>query len=111
MGLMVEMLTQALSGHGRADAPTRWGGNVFVQVTDPDAFAGLGTFKRQAQQVSDICTSVRPVDPDRPVRLPGRGGLERKARQRAKGVVLSASIWSDLTREAKAHGIALPKTL
>lgn len=109
LGLMVEALTAGLGGMGRMDDPVTMCGNVYVQVTDPEAFAGLGVFKRQAQQVSDICTSVRPVDPVHPVRLPGRGGLERKARQRSSGVVLSASIWGDLTREAETHGVALPK--
>ena len=40
LALMVEALTQGLSGFGRADAPARWGASVFVQVIDPAAFGG-----------------------------------------------------------------------
>jgi len=37
---MIEALSQGLSGHGRKNGPKRWGGNTFVQVLDPDFFAG-----------------------------------------------------------------------
>ena len=35
LALMVEALTQGLSGLGRKDTEKRWGGNVFLQVLDP----------------------------------------------------------------------------
>src|SRR5262245_27487477 len=39
-GLLVEMLTQGLSGYGRVDKPTDWGAAVLVLVFDPAAFGG-----------------------------------------------------------------------
>ena len=47
LALMVEALTAGLSGLGRADPPEGWGGTVFVQVLDPEAFGGLAAFRRQ----------------------------------------------------------------
>ena len=44
LALMIEALTQGLGGFGRAEAPTGWGGSVFVQVTDPTAFGGSEAF-------------------------------------------------------------------
>ena len=44
-------MTAGLSGHGRADPPEGWGGTVFVQVLDPEAFGGLAAFKRQMDHV------------------------------------------------------------
>src|SRR5262245_11081812 len=38
LALLIEALTQALGGFGRADKPTGWGASVFVQVIDPSAF-------------------------------------------------------------------------
>ena len=54
-----------------ADAPKRWGGNVFLQVMDPQAFAGREAFAEQMDHLADRCRENRPIDPSRPVRLPG----------------------------------------
>ena len=45
--LLVEALTAGLAGFGRADPSEGWGGTVFVQVLDPEAFGGLDAFRRQ----------------------------------------------------------------
>ncbi len=52
LALLVEALTAGLAGHGRADPPAGWGGTVFVQVLDPEAFGGLAAFKRQMDCVA-----------------------------------------------------------
>ena len=36
LALMVEALTQGLSGFGRKDAPTRWGANVYLTADRPE---------------------------------------------------------------------------
>src|SRR5215510_10923893 len=69
--LMIEALSQGLSGHGRRDAPKRWGGNVFLQVLDPEFFAGREAFADQMNHLSDRCRANKPVRADRPVRMPG----------------------------------------
>lgn len=71
LALMVEALTQGLAGYGRADREAGWGASVFVQVFDPALFAGLGAFTRQTEWVAEACRTNPPVDPARPVRLPG----------------------------------------
>ena len=40
LALMVEALTMGLGGFGRAEPAEGWGASVFVQLLDPDAFAG-----------------------------------------------------------------------
>ena len=40
LGLLVEALTQGLSGYGRADAPRDWGAGVLVLAFAPSRFAG-----------------------------------------------------------------------
>jgi len=68
---MVEALTQGLSGFGRKDAPTRWGASVYLQLIDPQAFAGRDAFVAQTGFFADECRASPATDPSRPVRLPG----------------------------------------
>jgi L-lactate dehydrogenase len=54
LALMVEALTQGLSGLGRKDTEKRWGGNVFLQVLNPDAFAGREAFLTQMDYLTNL---------------------------------------------------------
>ena len=47
LALLIEAMTAGLAGHGRADPSVGWGGTIFVQVLDPEAFGGLAAFRRQ----------------------------------------------------------------
>ncbi|MDR0379916.1 MAG: Ldh family oxidoreductase, partial [Candidatus Accumulibacter sp.] len=55
LSLMIEMLTHGLGGFGRLDSEKRWGANVFLQLLDPDAFAGREAFLRQMDFLTDRC--------------------------------------------------------
>lgn len=90
LALMIEALTQGLSGFGRREAPTRWGSNVFLQVIDPDAFAGRDAFVAQTAFFADECRANPPIDPSRPVRLPGDSADRAIRRSREAGVALPA---------------------
>ena len=90
MGLMIEMLTQALSGHGRVEAPDRWGANVYLQVLDPGAFGGSNAFLDQVDHMNAACRASEPIEGHGPVRIPG----DRAA-------------WS--REEASSSGIGLPE--
>lgn len=108
LGLMIEALSQGLAGHGRADAPARWGGNVFLQVLDPAHFAGDDAFARQTNHFSDACRATPPIDPARPVRVPGDQAAHNIARATQGGVAYEASTWSAFARWADKLGVALP---
>src|SRR3712207_763039 len=86
LALMVEALTQGLLGHGRLDAPTRWGASVYMQIIDPEAFAGRQAFVDQMDFFVDRCHANPRIDPDRPVRLPGEQASRNIAEASAKGV-------------------------
>lgn len=88
LGMMIEVLTSALGGFGRADDPGRWGANVFVQVIDPASFAGQGGFMREIDYFKNACLSSQPLDPANPVRIPGEKALKLKARQLQNGLDL-----------------------
>lgn len=108
LALMIEALSQGLSGHGRKDAPQRWGGNVFVQLIDPELFAGSDAFAEQTDFFSDRCRANRPIDPDKPVRLPGDQAASGIARAQVEGISYDEPTWQALGGWAQQLGVSLP---
>jgi LDH2 family malate/lactate/ureidoglycolate dehydrogenase len=111
LGLMIEALTQGLSGYGRADQPTQWGASVFLQVMNPKAFGGEEAFTRQTSCLAAACRQSPPVPGGELVRLPGQRALARKRRALAEGVALYPGILEALTPYAVKWSIAPPKAL
>ncbi len=92
LGLLVEALTGALGGFGRADPAEGWGAAVFLQVIDPAAFGGPDAFTRQTGWLADAA-SGNPAPPGAPpVRLPGARGLALREHQARDGVALYPGI-------------------
>ena len=108
LGLLVEAMTAGLSGHGRADPHEGWGGTVFVQVLDPEAFGGLAAFKRQMDHVAGACRDAKPRAGVARVRLPGEAGMKRLREQRAHGVALYPTIMPALVPWAEKLGVDIP---
>lgn len=108
LSLLVEALTGGLAGHGRADPREGWGATVFVQVIDPEAFAGRAAFERQLGEVARQCRASRPADPRRPVRLPGERGFQLADDQARRGVLLHEGILPALVPWAQKLGVDLP---
>ncbi|WP_421697128.1 Ldh family oxidoreductase [Ancylobacter sp.] len=92
LSLMVEAMTQGLSGYGRADAPRDWGASVLVLALSPAAFGGLDGFTRQTGWLADACRASRVLEGAPRVRLPGEAGLARKRRALDEGVALHDGI-------------------
>lgn len=111
MGLMIEMLTQALAGHGRAEAPARWGGNVFLLMIDPEAFGGREAFAHQVSALNAACRENRPIPGTGAVRVPGDRANEAVERSRAEGIRLPGEVWTRLAASAADLGVDLPQPL
>jgi len=108
LALMVEALSQGLAGHGRLDAPKRWGGNTFVQLIDPALFAGRDEFARLMDDFAARCRANRPIDPAQPVRMPGDSAAKSLARARRDGIEFDAATRSALNQSARRLGVASP---
>ncbi len=108
LALMVETLTGALAGHGRADPGEGWGASVWVQVYDPALFGGTEAFRRQTEQLAETCRATPPRPGVERVRLPGETGLQLRRRQLAEGVALHPGIMPALQPWAAKLGVALP---
>ena len=105
LGLLLEALTSALSGHGRADAPTEWGASVLVMVLDPARFGGGEAFLRETGWMADAVHANPPGPSGMPVRLPGEHGLALRETAMADGVALHPSIPPMLDKRAADAGI------
>ena len=109
LALLVEAMTAALTGFGRADPKEGWGATVFVQVLDPAAFGGLDAFRRQTDWLVDACRGATPRPGVARVRLPGERGLALKREQHELGVALHPTILPALEPWAAKFGVAMPE--
>ncbi len=111
LALLVEALTAALGGHGRADSVKNWGASVFIQIIDPEGFGGRDAFERETGWLAQACRNV-PQLPDRPrVRLPGERGLASRTHQLMNGVALHPDIMPALQPWAEKLGVRLPAAM
>jgi LDH2 family malate/lactate/ureidoglycolate dehydrogenase len=110
LALMIEALSQGLSGYGRADKPLQWsGGNVFLQVMDPDFFAGREAFERQTAFFGNACRANSPINPTRPVRLPGDAAADSQRKAAQEGLAYQEAAWAGLVEAAGRLNVALPQ--
>jgi LDH2 family malate/lactate/ureidoglycolate dehydrogenase len=108
LGILVEAMTSALGGFGRADEPIQWGASVFMQIIDPAAFGGLDAFTRETTWFAEASQN-NPVPAGKPpVRLPGNRGLQLRAEQLEGGVTLYAGIMPTLQSWSDKLGVPLP---
>jgi L-lactate dehydrogenase len=106
LGLLLEALTSALAGHGRADAPTEWGASVLVLVLEPARFGGGEAFLRETGWMADAVHANPPGPSGMPARLPGQRGLALREAALAEGAALHPSIPPMLDKRAAEAGIA-----
>ena len=105
LALLVEALTSALAGHGRANPPEGWGASVFLQVINPACFGGVESFRREAGHLAAACRGNPPRPGVDRVRLPGETGLRRRREQMAGGVELHPAILPALRPWAAKLGV------
>jgi LDH2 family malate/lactate/ureidoglycolate dehydrogenase len=108
LSLMVDALTTGLSGMGRASKPAGGGTPVFLQLINPDAFAGIDAFKGETGFLAQACRASRPRPGTAAVRMPGDAALARRRAQLENGVELYPSIMPDLMAWTDRFGIIPP---
>ncbi|MEG0861396.1 MAG: Ldh family oxidoreductase [Pseudomonas sp.] len=100
LALLVEALTSGLAGHGRKDAPDQWGASATAVVIDPRFFGGLEAFTAETSYLGQLILASRPVDSERPVRLPGQAGLKLRKQAQNEGLNLSQQVVDELDQLA-----------
>ncbi|MCI3206410.1 MULTISPECIES: Ldh family oxidoreductase [Pandoraea] len=111
LALLVEALTAALGGFGRADPPQGPGAAVCLTLYDIDAFAGMPEFTRQIDWIIDACVSNPPVPGTARVRMPGHAGQQCKRDQLIRGVRLHPAIAASLAPFESQYGLTFPSAL
>ncbi|MCJ2877624.1 Ldh family oxidoreductase [Rhizobium pusense] len=111
MALLVEALTQGLSGVGRKDNLTGIAMNTFLQVIDPAAFGGSDAFLDETTWLIDACHANPPRPGVDAVRVPGDRARGRVEDARNKGVQLDPVIVTALEPYASRIGEAFPSSI
>jgi LDH2 family malate/lactate/ureidoglycolate dehydrogenase len=100
LSLVTDVLTGVLSG-------ALFGTDVFQEDThfdvahtmiavDVEAFMDRDPFHDRLEVLLSQVTSAPPIDPDRPVQLPGEAELRRADERRAQGIPLHRDLFEDL---------------
>jgi LDH2 family malate/lactate/ureidoglycolate dehydrogenase len=110
LGLLVEALTAALGGFGRADETTHWGAAIFALLINPAMFGGADAFRREAQWLADSCRGANPRAGAK-VRLPGERAHANRMLGLESGVELPPETIPNLERWARGLGVDVPQPL
>ncbi|MDG1855672.1 MAG: Ldh family oxidoreductase [Verrucomicrobiota bacterium] len=110
LGLWVEMMTAALTGHGRSESPKKWGASVYIQLMDPAAFGGTEAFIRESDFLVHASQASEPIATDEPVRLPGEMAWKRRKDQLENGIRLHPEILGSLKAWAEKWHIEMPQS-
>ena len=109
LSLMVEALTQGLSGFGRPEKPTTWGAAVTVQAIMPEAFGPLEDFMAQTRYLVEACLAGRTRPGVEEVVVPGQRELRRREKALREGVSLYPGLARSLTETARRLGLDPPR--
>lgn len=97
-GLLMEALTSGLAGAGRRKPAGRWSASVFLQLIDPEKFAGTEAFLAEMQHLVDACHASKPHPNFEKVRLPGERALALKKKQMKEGILLHPEVVKGLEK-------------
>ena len=110
LGLMIEILTGALSGGNCAKAvPYPKKGNcVFILLMDPAKFGGADHFQSEVGQLTEYVKSCPRVAGCDEVILPGDPERRLAAQRRREGIALDDENWNALIKLGQQLGITTP---
>jgi uncharacterized oxidoreductase len=106
LSVIIEMLGGALSGNHPSTVPEYTSGNGAVLVAlAPGFFIAADSFRRDVSGCAEALRASPPVDPERPVLLPGDVENQQRA-QRQDAVPIPGEIWTQLVGLAAKLGTA-----
>lgn len=105
---MVYALSAALGGFGTPESPRGYSSAVFLQLIDPDAFAGADTFNRELGILIDACHACPPAPGFVEVVVPGERAMASLHAAERDGVQLFPTVMQTLTPWAERLGVDLP---
>jgi uncharacterized oxidoreductase len=110
LGLMVEILTGALSG-GVCARPVPYpkkGNCVFMLLIDPARFGGADHFRGEVSQLADYIRSCPRIEGCDEILLPGDPERRLAAKRQKDGISLDVENWNALVKLGQTLGVAAP---
>jgi uncharacterized oxidoreductase len=110
LSMFIDLLVAGLSGGQTPPAtPDAKGLNNFTfMLWSPAYFAGADHLISQAEKYLDFIRHSAPIDPAKPIRLPGDRMLAMQQEHERNGLSLSPQVMQDLIRLAQKLNVAVP---
>lgn len=109
LAVMIELLAGAATGGGierglPPDAPRVITNNTLMILVDPHKLGG-DAFEEHVRNACAWIVDSRPLDPGRPVVLPGELEAARRAEQLERGIDYGDKVWAQITAAARELGV------
>ena len=105
LALGIEALSQGLSGSGRSRKLKTMNLSIYIQVIDPEAFAGLKAFKKEMSFLYNECINNPPIKKNKNVRMPGQNALSKRQKSIEYGINISMETVANLKDISKKFNI------
>jgi uncharacterized oxidoreductase len=111
LSMAIDFLAAGLSGGFTPPAPDKAGphNNVVVSIWNPAYFAGFNHMADEAEKYIAYLRETTPIDPFRPIRLPGDRANTEKILREQKGIPVSHGTCRLLARSAELTGLPVPQ--
>jgi len=108
LGLLVDVMSGALTGSGCASSPEYEGGNgVFMMAVDISSFTNLEDFKRRVDQLIVRTKTSRKAPGVQEILIPGEPELREEQRRLAEGIHVEEETWKEIAVTARSLGLDL----
>jgi LDH2 family malate/lactate/ureidoglycolate dehydrogenase len=109
LAMMADILAAGLTGASFPSDPDHARGpqlnlGHFFLAMDPSIFRDADAFRADVARFSDAMRTTRPVDPDKPVLVPGDPERATAARRRVEGIPMGAGLRAQIRTLAEASG-------
>lgn len=105
LGLIAEILAGALTGGGCSTTGKQQLEQGMLSIyVDPNHLGEPGPIQEEVQRYVDFVRASPPIDPERPVMVPGEIENQNRAAQ-SDGVDLDETTWAQLVDAAKSAGV------
>lgn len=109
LALAVQAMSAALSGGGIPEVGKPVGSSTFVQIIDPDAFAGREAVMAELDHFVAALHDTPPRPGGSGVRIPGERAMAARRRQTESGVEISDELVRHVAPLAATYGAAFPE--
>jgi len=111
LALAVQAMSAALSGGGIPEQDRPAGSSTFVQVIDPEAFAGGEVWRAELDHFTHLLRETPPRAGSQGVRIPGARAMAALRRQKADGVEISDELLVHVAPLAEEYAVPFPTAL